>query len=980
MRPKYKPKKIKEFGFPKLLLQLEIEYTDGSRERIVSDELWRFTADGPIRTNNEYDGEEYDATKELTGWNRSGYDDSRWLRPQVVVAPGGRIEAQMNPPIKVMAVVRPVAIKELPTGAWILDMGQNMAGWVDMKVKGPRGQQIVLRYAETLQKDGTLYTANLRDAKVTDSYTSKGEGEEHWHPVFVFHGFRFVEISGFPGKPSLNDFEGKVVYDDMMTQGSFAVSDELVGRIYRNAWWGIAANYKGMPLDCPQRNERMPWLGDRASGSLGESYIFNNGAFYAKWLNDIEDAQRPDGSLPDVAPAYWNYYSDNMTWPGTYILVADMLYRQFGDLQPLQRHYASMKKWLYYMKGKYGVDGIMTKDKYGDWCVPPESPELIHARDTTRITEGALIATAYYYKLLTLMDGFAKILHHPEDNWGKLAGTVKDAFNRRWFNKAEGMYGNNTVTANLLPLYFGMAPDTGRVFAHIVHKIGQDNNGHISTGVIGTQWLMRGLTRHGRPDLAWKLATTKDYPGWGYMVEQGATTIWELWNGDSANPAMNSHNHIMLLGDLITWMYEDVAGISPGAPGFRTVVMRPAVGMAGQVDAAYRTPYGVVKSKWENRDGRFTWDIAVPGNSKAEVHLPDGKVEEVGSGEYHFEVDTTDTHAQFIYEQAPFPECHAATIAETPKGLVASWFGGTKERNPDVCIYVSRKDKGQHTWTTPVNVANGIQNDTVRYACWNPVLYQVPGGDLLLFYKIGPSPSKWKGWLIRSGDGGATWSQPKALPEGFLGPIKNKPVLLDDGMLICPTSTEGHGWQVHFELTPDGGKTWQMGGIAPGDSALQAIQPSILFHKDGRLQALCRSQNRAILETWSKDKGRTWSQLMPASLPNNNSGTDAVTLADGRQLLVYNHVLPPPGKSKGDRSPLNVAISPDGKTWYAAMVLENDTAGQYSYPSVIQSSDGMVHIVYTWRRKKIKYVSLDPSKLKLEKIVGGVWPASITKK
>jgi len=335
---------------------------------------------------------------------------------------------------------------------------------------------------------------------------------------------------------------------------------------------------------------------------------------------------------------------------------------------------------------------------------------------------------------------------------------------------------------------------------------------------------------------------------------------------------------------------------------------------------------------------------------------------------------------QFIYEQAPFPECHAAAIAETPKGLAAAWFGGTKERNPDVCIYFSRKDKGQSVWSTPVNVANGIQNDTLRYACWNPVLYQVPGGDLLLFYKIGPSPSKWKGWLIRSGDGGATWSQPGALPEGFLGPVKNKPVLLDDGMLICPTSTEGHGWKVHFELTPDGGKTWQMSGLVPGDSALQAIQPSILFHKDGSLQALCRSQNRAILETWSKDKGRTWSPLTPTSLPNNNSGTDAVTLADGRQLLVYNHVLPPAGKSKGDRSPLNVAISPDGKTWYAALVLENDTAGQYSYPSVIQSSDGMVHIVYTWRRKKIKYVELDPSKLRLEKIINGTWPASITKK
>ena len=355
--------------------------------------------------------------------------------------------------------------------------------------------------------------------------------------------------------------------------------------------------------------------------------------------------------------------------------------------------------------------------------------------------------------------------------------------------------------------------------------------------------------------------------------------------------------------------------------------------------------------------------------------------------------------SEFLYEAAPFPECHASTVVETPKGLVAAFFGGTKERNPDVCIYVVRKDQGATRWTTPVNVANGIQSDTLRYACWNPVLYQIPAGDLLLFYKVGPSPAKWKGWLTRSKDGGITWSRPQALPEGILGPIKNKPVLLRNGVLIAPSSTEGDGWKIHFELSSDGGRTWKMVGpvattetaavaTAPGvppssddflPKTLQAIQPSILFHKDGSLQALCRSRNRVIVQTWSKDNGETWSPLKTTSLPNNNSGTDAVTLADGRQLLVYNHVLPPPGLGKGARSPLNVALSPDGVTWYAALVLENDTAGQYSYPSVIQSSDGMVHIVYTWRRKKIRYVEIDPSKLEMKKIENGAWPASITK-
>lgn len=349
---------------------------------------------------------------------------------------------------------------------------------------------------------------------------------------------------------------------------------------------------------------------------------------------------------------------------------------------------------------------------------------------------------------------------------------------------------------------------------------------------------------------------------------------------------------------------------------------------------------------------------------------------------------------EFLYDTASFPECHAATIAETPGGLVAAYFGGTKERNPDVCIYVSRKGQGSKKWSAPANVANGIQNDTLRYACWNPVLYQVPAGDLLLFYKIGPSPAKWKGWLIRSKDGGVSWSKPEALPEGFLGPIKNKPVALGNGTLICPTSVEGNGWKVHFELF-DGRNNWKMAGpvpvppaaatgAGPNDedkvpAAYQAIQPTILLHKNGTIQALSRSKNRVILSTESKDGGVTWSTLAATELPNNNSGLDGVTLADGRQLLVYNHVLPPAGESKGERSPLNVAVSSDGKTWYAALVLEDDHTGQYSYPSVIQSSDGMVHIIYTWHRKKIKYVEIDPSRLETKKIENGGWPGTVKK-
>ena len=327
---------------------------------------------------------------------------------------------------------------------------------------------------------------------------------------------------------------------------------------------------------------------------------------------------------------------------------------------------------------------------------------------------------------------------------------------------------------------------------------------------------------------------------------------------------------------------------------------------------------------------------------------------------------------EFIFNKAPYPSCHAATIAETPAGLVAAWFGGTHERHPDVGIWISRKtDNG---WTTPVEVANGMVNDTLRYPTWNPVLYQVPGGQLMLFYKVGPSPSTWWGMIMRSNDNGITWSDPEKLPEGFVGPVKNKPVLLDNGILICPSSTEGMGWKIHFELTNDLGNTWKMVGPINDGKVYNAIQPTLLVHHDGRLQILCRSKNSMILESWSEDSGLTWSLLKESALPNNNSGIDAVTLDDGRHLLVYNHVKTPLGAPKGYRTPLNVSVSEDGKVWYAALVLEDSEISQYSYPSVIQSADGMVHIVYTWRREKIKYVKVDPPQLEEIEIKNEKWP------
>lgn len=1055
MRQHYKPYKIPNFGYPKLRLNLIVEYADGSSETIASDTDWKLTADGPIRSNNEYDGEEYDARKELGGWTRPGYDDTSWMPARRVSIPTGTLRGAMAPNMKVLRTLAPLSLNKVGD-KYIMDMGQNMVGWIRMKVRGMRGDTIRLRFAESLQPDGELYVRNLRDARATDTYICHGEENgSSWAPRFVYHGFRYVEIAGV-AHPRPEDFVGEVVSDEMEELGEFSCSNETLNSIYRNACWGILGNYKGMPVDCPQRNERQPWLGDRAMGAWGESYVFENGPLYAKWTRDICEAQREDGCIPDVAPAFWNYYTDDVTWPFALPSVCDMIYTRFGNKQPMEKCYPNIKRWIKHICDEYMTEAyIVTKDKYGDWCVPPESLELIHSKDPARRTDGSLIATAYTLKVLQTLHRFAEVqgLEADKLEWETLEHRMKDAFNAAFLTVKKGtsprpghvlypdsvFYGNNTVTANILPLAFGLVPSEHReeVVKNVVKGIITTNKGHISCGVIGVQWLMRELSRKGYADIAYLLATNKTYPSWGYMVERGATTIWELWNGDTANPEMNSANHVMLLGDLIPWCYENLGGIRSdrrqGKVGFKHIILKPnfEIQDLSHVRASYRTPYGKVVSHWKKTLRRLEWDITVPANTTAEVHLPGGKVEKVGSGTYHYSVDipTADpaiVEDQFLYEQASFPECHGATVVELENGdLVASFFGGTKERNPDCCIWVCRKPKGAAAWSAPYLAADGVfslddpqaalagitagaapadagpiaatfrgdKAQARRKACWNPVLFQVPGGDLLLFYKIGLKVADWSGWLVRSKDGGKTWSRREPLPQGFLGPIKNKPEYVD-GRIICPSSTEGEGgWRVHFELSDDQGKTWrkvgpleaemnvptalrkagvarvddQEGGEAirgEGEKPIYAIQPGILRHKDGRLQVLCRTRNAQIATAWSADNGDTWSQVTLLDVPSNNSGTDAVTLKDGRHVLIYNDFATLPGTPKGPRTPLAIAMSEDGVHWKHVLTLEDSPISQYSYPSIIQGKDGTLHAIYTWRRQRIAYKAIDPERIK----------------
>ena len=1061
MQQKKKASKITNFGYPTLRLNLIVEYADGSRQVIATDEKWKLNVDGPIRSNNEYDGEIYDARKEFDGWMLPGFDDSQWMAAERSAIPYGTLRGQMSPGMKVVKTIKPKSVTR-KGDKLIIDMGQNMAGWMKVRLSPLReGDSIVIRYAEKLDTDGNLWRENLRHAESTDRYYASGRetSGSWWHSVFSYHGFRYVEVSGH-SPYTIDDFQAEVISDAMDETGHFVSTDTILNKVYENARWGILSNYKGMPIDCPQRDERQPWLGDRTRGCFGESFLFDNQTLYAKWARDITEAQREDGCIPDVAPAFWNYYSDDFTWAAALPMALRMLSEHYGDMETLRKFYPNVKRWLEHIKSCYQKDGLIHCGKYADWCVPPEREDLIHSEDPARKTDVVLISSAYYYYICRIMAEWATIQKFNDDVvwFEQEMALTKEAFNRKFLTMKKGTskvpghilypdstyYGNNTVTANLLPYTFGMIDDPyvrQEVEKQIIKKLTEE--GAVTCGVIGIGWLMHALTDMGRTDLAWMLATNKNYPSWGYMAEHGATTIWELWNGDTASPKMNSGNHVMLLGDLLSWLYECLAGIGAADVGFKHVLMRPdfSVDEIDNIDASYNSIYGKIVSRWRKEHGQLFWHVEIPANTKATLRLPDGTLQEVGSGTHEIKAQISNLNPQtsnlksqilcdeFLYKDAPFPSCHSASIVETRKGdLVATFFGGTKERNPDVSIWVCRKPKSAKDWTVPVMVADGVELQPVetimedpknklfdgsktysqarpafgaqfkpypewkgnwgealvdgvhREATWNPVLFETPDGELHLYFKIGPNVANWKGWRITSRDGGKTWSKREPLPDGIYGPIKNKPILLSTpNRLISPTSDERNGWKIYFELSDDNGRTWRKTPYVEADSSVLAIQPTIIQLPDGRLEALCRTRSRHIGVTFSSDQGETWSRLQLIDTPNNNSGIDAVTLYSGQTSLSlpshssftspslpFNYALIcndwpiEPDKQKGARTPLSILRSDDGLHWQHWVTLEDSPVSQYSYPSIIQTRDGHLHAVYTWRRQRIKHVELTP--------------------
>jgi len=662
---------MRMFGYPKLLLQLEMERSDGTVERVSSDDTWKLSPAGPIRANNEYDGEVYDARMEMPGWNQAGFHDTGWQQAQIVDAPGPVVSAETIAPIRITRTLKPVAIRKVRPGDYIFDMGENMVGWCRLTVTGPRGSKVTLRHAEKLHANGDLYVDNLRSAEATDTYILKGQGREVYEPRFTYHGFRYVEMKGFPGTPTLASLEGREAHNDVERVSEFTTSNPLINRIYNAVVLGTQGNYHGVPTDCPQRDERQGWLGDRAQESWGEAYLFDIAALYAKWMRDISDEQDADGRIDEVAPAYWPFYVDDVSWPATLMMVSDHLYKEYGDRRVIEENYPAMRKWVNHMK-TYLKDDLMSRDMGGDWCPPPESPEIINSKDPSRITDGNLIGSSYFYHVLGLMERFATVLGKPDEakEYALLAGQMRVAFNQAYYHPESAKYSNGSQTSSILPLALGLAPEEDRqkIADALVQKIEGEGKGHLATGLIGTQWLLQTLNNTGNVDVAYQIAAQKTYPGWGYMVTTGgATTIWELWNGDTADPAMNSENHLMMVGDLTTWLYENLAGMrtDPTRLAFKHIIMRPTpVGDLTAVRGSFISSYGKIASDWNITGGRFIWNVTVPPNATATVYVPtknaasvieSGKrasevqgvnflraepgaaVYEVGSGSYRFE-------------------------------------------------------------------------------------------------------------------------------------------------------------------------------------------------------------------------------------------------------------------------------------------------------------------------------------------------------
>jgi len=624
-----------------LLLQLRITYTDGRVQVVGSDTTWK-AATGPIRSADLYAGEAYDARLEKPGWSRADFDDRSWAAVRLVDHPKRILIAPAGPPVRRIEEIAPVAILRTPAGQTVFDMGQNMVGWVRLRVRGAAGTTVTLRHAEVLDGDGNLYTDNLRRAEQTVRYTLKGGAEEVYEPRFTFQGFRYVAVEGLPGAPTPATLTGVVIHSDMTPTGTFETSNPLLDQLQHNIVWGQKGNFLDVPTDCPQRDERLGWTGDAQVFARTAAFNMDVAGFFTKWLGDLAADQKPNGAIPFVIPDVLTRGSAEgigaTGWADAGVVIPWTLYLVYGDTRILETQYASMQAWVGYMRTRAGDDLIWDGDfHFGDW--------LAFSTDRSdypgATTDKDLIATAYFAYSTSLLQQVAGVLGREEDatRYAALLADIREAFRREYIT-ANGRMASNTQTAYALALSFGLMPDGQE--AQAARRLAQDVrafDNHLTTGFLGTPLLTRSLSDHGHLDVAYDLLNQDTYPSWLYPVKTGATTIWERWdgirpNGTFQDAGMNSFNHYAY-GAVGEWMYHVVAGIEPDpeAPGYKHVRIRPRPGGGlTSARATLHTMYGPVASAWEFVEGSFHLDVTLPPNTRATVRLPHATLARVTEG------------------------------------------------------------------------------------------------------------------------------------------------------------------------------------------------------------------------------------------------------------------------------------------------------------------------------------------------------------
>jgi len=628
-----------------LLAQLEVTYTDGAKEIVSSDETWKAST-GAVLESDIYNGETYDARLEKTGWSELGFDDKEWKAVTAVDSVKAKAVAPAGPPVKPIEELKPVQVIKTPAGDTVLDMGQNMVGWIRFRVTAPAGTTITLRHAEVLDKDGNFYTENLRSAKETIRYTTKGQGVEVFEPHFTFQGFRYVAVSGWPGEVKPEDFTGVVVHSAMERTGTFESSSDLLNQLEHNILWGQKGNFLDVPTDCPQRDERLGWTGDAQVFAATASFNHDTAAFYTKWLKDVALDQEDDGAVPFVIPNALSHTtrkgeSASAGWADAATVVPWTVYQAFGDKRILEEQYPSMKAWVEYMRKQAGDKYIWSSGfSFGDWLAFATTDSDYPGATTDK----DFLQTAYFAYSTELLAKTAAVLGKQEDaaEYAALEGKIKAAFLRE-FVTANGRISPKTQTAYALALEFDLLPAEMRKEAAARLAADVKKFGHLTTGFLGTPVLCKALSDNGYLDEAYLLLNRKEYPSWLYPVTKGATTIWERWDGikpdgSFQNPGMNSFNHYAY-GAIGDWMYRVVAGIQidEAKPGYKHIVIepRPAGGLT-RAKASVETMYGLVAASWEKAGDKLTVKVQIPANTTATVRLPNGKVEEIGSGECEF--------------------------------------------------------------------------------------------------------------------------------------------------------------------------------------------------------------------------------------------------------------------------------------------------------------------------------------------------------